>query len=51
MNISDLSRNQYMLSGALKNNGYDWWWYSFTGTNQITGEQKAFFVEYFIINP
>jgi len=40
-----------MLSGAFKNHGYDWWWHSFTGTNRETGERKAFFVEYFIINP
>lgn len=51
MNRSDLSRNLYMLNGPLQKNGYDWWWHSFTGTNKITGEEKSFFVEYFIINP
>lgn len=46
-----LSRNKYMLKGSLKRKGYDWWWHSFTGYNVRTGEAKAFFIEYFIINP
>ncbi len=43
--------NNYQLKGFLKRNGYDWWWHSFTGYNKSTGEPKAFFVEYFFINP
>ena len=50
-NKKNLSRNRYMLKGALKRKGYDWWWHSFTGRNKITGEEKTFFIEYFIINP
>lgn len=51
MNISDKSRNLYMLKGPLSKKGYDWWWHSFTGYNKRTGEEKAFFIEYFICNP
>ena len=51
MNRSDLSRNEYMLSGALAKKGYDWWWHSFTAYHKETGKEKAFFIEYFVINP
>ena len=50
-NTSDLFRDQYMLKGALATKGYDWWWHSFTGHNKETGEEKAFFIEFFVINP
>lgn len=51
MNKSDISRNLYMLKGSLEQKGYDWWWHSFSGYNKLTGEQKTFFIEYFIMNP
>ncbi|MBE5961594.1 MAG: hypothetical protein E7256_09470 [Lachnospiraceae bacterium] len=51
MNRSDLSRNEYMLRGPLAKKGYDWWWHSFTAWNKETGKEKAFFIEYFVINP
>lgn len=51
MNISDLKRNQYQLKGALEKNGYDWWWHSFTGVHLKTGEEKSFFIEYYVVNP
>lgn len=51
MNKHDLSRNLYMLKGPLASHGYDWWWHSFTGFHAVTGEEKSFFIEYFIINP
>ncbi len=50
-NTSDLSRNLFMLKGGLAKEGYDWWWHSFTGVNEKTGEEKAFFFEFFTINP
>lgn len=50
-NTSDLSRNAFMLKGKLAKEGYDWWWHNFTGYNAETGEEKAFFVEFFTINP
>jgi len=50
-NVHDLTRNEYMLTGPLANEGYDWWWHSFTGRNKETGEEKAFFIEFFLCNP
>lgn len=44
-------KNLYMLRGLGRKNSYDWWWHSFTGYNKISGEQKSFFIEYFVINP
>lgn len=51
MNKSDLTRNLYMLKGPLAKKGYDWWWHNFTGYHRVTGEAKAFFIEYFVCNP
>lgn len=48
---ADNSRNEYMLKGKLSKNGYDWWWHSFTGINEKTGEEKPFFIEFFAVNP
>lgn len=45
-NKKDVNRNQYML----KDTGYDWWWHSFTAHDE-KGEEKPFFIEYFLINP
>lgn len=50
-NKSDLSRNVCQLFGAQAGLGYDWWWHSFTGYEENTGEEKSFFVEFFAINP
>ena len=44
-------RNGYMLTGRLARRGYDWWWHSLTGRHRETGEERAFFMEYFVINP
>ncbi|MBR4581016.1 MAG: hypothetical protein IKO32_07265, partial [Lachnospiraceae bacterium] len=40
-----------MLHGPLAHHGYDWWWHSFTGWDAETGEEKPFFIEFFVINP
>ena len=40
-----------MLRGPLRKKGYDWWWHSFTAQDAQTGEDKAFFVEFFLCNP
>lgn len=45
------NKNNYMLRGGLGLKGYDWWWHNFTGVNARTGEEKSFFIEYFIMNP
>ncbi len=50
-NISDITRNGFMLKGPLAKRGYDWWWHSFTAENVQTGEQKPFYVEFFTCNP
>ena len=50
-NISDLTRDQWMLRGPLAKKGYDWWWHSFTAENAETGETKPFYVEFFTCNP
>lgn len=48
---SDIRRNECMLTGKFGEKGYDWWWHSFTGKNRRTGEEKAFFIEFFLCNP
>ena len=50
-NKQDLSRDACMLHGPLKYQGYDWWWHSFTGQEETTGEEKAFFIEFYVCNP
>ncbi|MCR5153244.1 MAG: hypothetical protein K6B75_00200 [Lachnospiraceae bacterium] len=50
-NVSDITRNEFMLTGGLSGNGYDWWWHSFTAKSTKTGEERPFFVEFFICNP
>ncbi len=44
-------RNAFMLRGPLAHLGYDWWWHSFTAQDAETGEDKPFFIEFFICNP
>ena len=51
MNKYDLKRNEPMLTGKFKKQGYDWWWHNFTGIDEETGEEKTFFIEYFTVNP
>lgn len=50
-NIHDISRNACQLFGKQAQQGYDWWWHSFTGEDAITGDKKAFFIEFFACNP
>ncbi len=40
-----------MLHGPLARRGYDWWWHSFTAQDCETGEDRPFFIEFFICNP
>lgn len=51
MNISDLSRNAYLLCGSLSKKGYMRWFHSFSGIQPETGERRVFFIEYMIMNP
>ena len=50
-NKKDSKRNGFMLNGKFARRGYDWWWHSFTGICDETGEEVPFFVEYFTCNP
>ena len=50
-NKHDKTRDEFMLDGIFADDGYDWWWHSFTGINEKTGEEKAFFIEFFTCNP
>lgn len=51
MNKKLLTKNLYKLNGSFAQNGYDWWWHSFTAINEKTKEERQFYVEYFFINP
>ena len=50
-NHHDITGNACMLSGPLAHQGYDWWWHSFTAQDAETGEEKPFFIEFFVCNP
>ncbi len=50
-NHHDISRDACMLRGPLARRGYDWWWHSFTAQDAETGEDKPFFIEFFLCNP
>ena len=50
-NISNITRNAWMLKGPLAKRGYDWWWHSLTAENKETGETKPFYIEFFTCNP
>ena len=50
-NSGDEKRDAYMLNKSFAGKGYDWWWHSLTAVNAKTGEEKAFFIEFFVINP
>ncbi len=49
-NKKDYKKNAYMLTGKYGKKGYDWWWHSFTASDE-EGNEKPFFIEFFIINP
>lgn len=50
-NKHDTSRNTCQLFGGQAKCGYDWWWHSFTAHHEKTGEERAFFIEFFLCNP
>ena len=50
-NHHDIRRDACMLHGPLRRCGYDWWWHSFTAQDAETGEDKPFFIEFFLCNP
>ena len=50
-NRHDITRDTPQLDGSFARCGYDWWWHSFTGHDPQTGEEKSFFIEFFLCNP
>ena len=50
-NKKSQQRNRCQLYAGQGKKGYDWWWHSFTAYNHETKEAKAFYIEFFIINP
>lgn len=50
-NRHDITRDACQLYGGQADQGYDWWWHSFTGYNVKTGKAKSFFIEFFLCNP
>ncbi|MCR4671680.1 MAG: hypothetical protein K5637_00385 [Lachnospiraceae bacterium] len=50
-NTHDISRDACQLFGGQASCGYDWWWHSFTGRSAETGEERPFFIEFFVCNP
>ena len=50
-NHHDITRDACMLHGPLRHHGYDWWWHSLTAQDAETGEDKPFFIEFFLCNP
>ena len=50
-NKSDIKRNEFQLFGRQGKKGYDWWWHSFTAHHKVTGEEKPFYIEFFLCNP
>lgn len=52
MGIKKIRRNEkYMLKGSLKKNGFDCWRLVTNAISNVTGEEKTFFIEYYIVNP
>lgn len=47
----DINRDACQLFGGQAKQGYDWWWHNLTARHAETGEEKAFFFEYFVCNP
>ncbi|MCQ2491430.1 MAG: tocopherol cyclase family protein [Lachnospiraceae bacterium] len=47
----DITRDTCQLFGGQARLGYDWWWHSLTAHHEVTGEEKAFFIEFFVCNP
>lgn len=50
-NHHNITRDEFMLHGPPAHHGYDWWWHSFIVQDAETGEDKPFFIEFFVCNP
>ena len=45
------SSEHYMLKGSLRKNGFDRWRLVTVGRETETGEERVFFIEFYIVNP
>lgn len=43
--------DQYILRGKLRQEGFERWRYVFTAMNKLTGRERKFFIELYIVNP
>lgn len=43
--------NRYMLKGSLRKNGFDRWRLITSGFSTVTGEERTFLIEFYIVNP
>ena len=50
-NKHDITRDECQLFDKQAMCGYDWWWHSLTGHDVETGEERPFFIEFFLCNP
>ncbi len=47
-----INRNErYMLKGRLRREGFDHWRLVTSGTSSVTGEERVFFIEFYVVNP
>lgn len=42
---------QYILRGKLRQHGFERWRYVFSAVSKVTGQEKKFFVEMYMVNP
>lgn len=42
---------KYMLKGALRRSGFEWWRLVTNATSKVTGEERTFFIEFYVVNP
>lgn len=43
--------DQYSLRGKLRQEGFERWRYTFCASNKISGEERNFFIEMYLVNP
>ena len=44
-------RNKVMLKGNFRKNGFELWRHNFTAYSKSSGDQKTFFIEFYMLNP
>ena len=45
------SNERYMLKGSLRKNGFDRWRLVTSGRDAENGEERVFFIEFYVVNP